>query len=128
MMVTFRISSGYNSFVRASADAFWRLQADIVKALQIYFKVPVEVRREDGRFIASCFLLDSTQEGPSKHETLAALTDAVQQYMTACCNDRTIDDLLHRHNLHLPGDNEELVTGHYIDVAIQLKIPGLDRN
>jgi hypothetical protein len=98
-----------------------------VKALQIYFKVPVEVRREDGRFVASCFLLDTLHEGPNKHETLVALTDAVQAFMTARCNDRAVDDMLHQHDLRLPEAGDELVTGHYIDVAIQLKIPALNQ-
>jgi hypothetical protein len=96
-----------------------------VKALQIYFKVPVEVRKEDGRFVASCFLVDSLHEGPNKHETLAALTDTVQAFMTRCCNDRALDDVLHQHDLRLPDPGDELVTGHYIDVSIQLKTPAL---
>ena len=97
-----------------------------MKALQIYFKVPVEVRREDGRFVASCFLLDTRHEGPNKHETLVALTDAVQTFMTERCNARAVDDMLHQHDLHVPDEGEELVTGHYIDVAVNLKIPALN--
>lgn len=94
----------------------------------MFFKLPVEIRQEDGRFVASCFLLDTPQEGPNKHETLAALTNAVQSYMTSCCGDRAIDAVLHRHDICLPDAGEELKTGHYIDVEVLLKIPAPRRN
>ena len=97
-----------------------------MKALQIYFKVPVEVRKEGGRFVASCFLLDTRHEGTNKQETLAALTDAVQAFMTTRCKDRTVDAVLRQHDLRLPEPADELVTGHYIDIAIALKIPALN--
>lgn len=97
-----------------------------MKALQIYFKVPVEVRKDGGRFVASCFLLDTLHEGPNKQEALAALTDAVQAYMTACCKNRAVDAVIHKHDLRLPDAGDELVTGHYIDIAIALKIPALN--
>jgi hypothetical protein len=41
-----------------------------VKAMQVFFKVPVEISEEGGRFVVSCFLLDGQHEGPNKHETL----------------------------------------------------------
>jgi hypothetical protein len=104
------------------------LDVNVVKALQIYFKVPVEVRREEGRFVASCFLLDTLHEGPNKHGALAALTDAVQAYMSACCDARALDEVLQQHDLRLPAAEDELVTGHYIDVSVQLKIPALNHN
>ena len=100
----------------------------MVKAMQVFFKVPVEVRQERGRYVASCFLLDSHQEGPNKHEALVALTNAVQSFMTSCCSDRSIDAVLHRHNLRLPNAGDELMTGHYIDVAVLLTIPFAGHN
>jgi hypothetical protein len=103
----------------------WRAGAYGVKALQIYFKVPVEIRKENGSFVASCFLLDSQHAASNKHEALVALTDAVQAFMTTCCDRRAIDDVLREHDLRRPDAGEELVTGHYVDVSIQLKIPAL---
>jgi hypothetical protein len=98
-------------------------EVDLVKAMQMFFKVPVEIRKVDGGFVASCFLVDAPQEGPNKHETLVALTNVVQEYVTSCCGDRAIDAMLHRHDLRLPEAGDELKTGHYIDVSILLKIP-----
>jgi hypothetical protein len=115
---------GYNLPV----DIPVRSQANIVKALQIYFKVPVEIRKKNGRYVASCFLLDIVQEGANKQETLAALTDAVQLFVTACCGSRELDEMLRRHDLRLPEVGDEMVTGHYIDVAVALKIPKLNKN
>lgn len=99
-----------------------------MKAMQVYFKVPVEVREENGRFIASCFLLESTHEGPNKHEALEALTNAVQTFMTACCGERTMDAVLHRHDLRLPDDGDEIHTGRFVDASILLKLPAANRN
>jgi hypothetical protein len=99
-----------------------------VKALQIYFKVPVEVRRDEGGFVASCFLLDDRFKGATKHDALMALTADVQELMTARCSARMLDALLRQYDLHVPDPNEELVSGHYIDVAVQLKIPGMNGN
>ena len=96
-----------------------------MKALQIYFKVPVDVRKDEGGFVASCFLLESQHAAPNKHEALVALTDAVQTFMTSCCDRRVVDDVLRQHDLRLSDAGEAVVTGHYIDVAIQLKIPAL---
>ena len=99
-----------------------------MKAMQMFFKVPVEIRQQDGRFIASCFLLDTHHEGANKHETLVALTNALQAFMTSCCGDRAIDAVLHRHDLRLPNVEDELRTGRYVDVSILLKIPAADRD
>jgi len=93
-----------------------------MEAMQMFFKVPVDIRQEDGRFVASCFLLDTEHEGPNKHETLESLTIAVQSYMTSCCAERSIDAVLHRYDLRLPEPGDELVTGHYIDVSVLLKM------
>ena len=49
-----------------------------MKALQVYFKVPADVQGEEGRFVASCFLLTATCTGATKHEALSALTEAVR--------------------------------------------------
>ncbi len=97
-----------------------------MKALHVYFKVPVEVRDENGRFVASCFLLPATCDGETKFEAISALTEVVRIFLTAQCTGRTLDDVLHRHDLQLPHPHEELVTGRYIDIAVQLKIPGLN--
>jgi hypothetical protein len=97
-----------------------------LKALQVYFKVPVEVRGENGAFVASCFLLSTTCSGPTKHEALDALTAAVQGFLSAQCAGRTLDEVLRRHDLRLPHPDEELVTGRYIDVSVMLKIPALN--
>jgi hypothetical protein len=97
-----------------------------LKALQVYFKVPADVQGEEGRFVASCFLLTATCTGATKHEALSALTEAVQAFLAQQCAGRTLDDVLRRHNLHLPHPDEELVTGRYIDVSVLLKIPALN--
>ena len=39
---------------------------------------------------------------------------------------RTVDEVLHQHDLSLPHPDEELVTGRYIDVSVMLKIPALN--
>lgn len=91
--------------------------------MQVYFKVPVEIKEKDGRYIASCFLVDTHSEGPTKHEALDALTEAVHTFMTTSARKRELDSILHRHDLRLPDQGEELATGRYIDVSIQLKIP-----
>lgn len=93
--------------------------------MQVFFKVPVQIRQESGRYIASCFLVDNLCEGSNKHEVLEDLTVAVQSFMTTCAQERAIDALLHRHDLRLPEKGEELATGRYIDIAIQLKVPAL---
>lgn len=97
-----------------------------MKALQVYFKVPVEVRDENGSFVASCFLLSTTCAGATKHEALDLLTAAVQDFLAAQCAGRTVDEVLHQHDLSLPHPDEELVTGRYIDVSVMLKIPALN--
>lgn len=93
-----------------------------MKAMHIVFKVPVDIEQIDGRFIASCFLLDTRHEGLTKHETLVALTGAVQSLLTSSCADRAIDAMLRRHDIRLPDAGDELETGHYIDVTVRLKI------
>jgi hypothetical protein len=50
----------------------------------------------------------------------------VQAFLAQQCAGRTLDDVLRRHNLHLPHPDEELVTGRYIDVSVLLKIPALN--
>jgi hypothetical protein len=94
-----------------------------VRALQIFFKVPVEVWQEDDCYFSSCFLLDTVHTGPNKHESLMALTDAVQGFMTICCNNRAVDDVMRQHGLCEPSADDEMATGNYIDISIRLKIP-----
>lgn len=103
-------------------------EVNSVKAMQMFFKVPVEIRQVGERFVASCFLLDAHHEGPNKHETLVALTNAVQAFMTSCCDDRAIDAMIRRHDLRVPEIGDELTTGHYIDVSILLKAPAAGSN
>ena len=91
--------------------------------MDMYFKVPVQIGQKDGRYIAKCFLVDLPSEGPTKHEALEALTEAVQSLVTSCAKDRSLDAMLHRHDLRLPDQGDELATGRYIDVSIRLKIP-----
>lgn len=92
-------------------------------AMQVYFKVPVQIGEENGRYLASCFLVDTPSEGATKHEALETLTKAVHSLMTSCARDRALDAMFHRHDLRLPEQGDELATGRYIDVSIQLKIP-----
>lgn len=96
--------------------------------MQVFFKVPVQIREENGRYIASCFLVDTHCEGPTKHEALETLTEAVHSFMTSCARDRTLDAMLRRHDLRLPDEGDELATGRYIDVSIQLKLPARNGN
>ena len=65
-----------------------------MKALQVYFKVPADVQGEEGRFVASCFLLTTPCGGATKHEALSALTEAVQAFLAQQCAGRTLDDVL----------------------------------
>lgn len=97
-----------------------------MKALQVYFKIPADVRGEQGCFVASCFLLKATCTGATKHEALDALTAAVQAFLAQQCAGRTLDDVLRQHDLRLPHPDEELVSGRYIDVAVLLTIPALN--
>ena len=94
---------------------------NLADAMQVYFKVPVQIRQENGRYFAECFLFDKHYDEPTKFEALASLTGAVQAFMTSCVRERGLDALFHRHDLRLPEINDELTTGSYIDVAIQLK-------
>lgn len=100
-------------------------ETKLADAMQVYFKVPVQIREEGGRFFASCFLVDVHCEGPTKFEALEDLTKVVQSFVTSCAKDRALDAVLHRHDLRLPDARDELATGRYIDVSIQLKIPAL---
>ena len=91
--------------------------------MQVYFKVPVQIGEENGRYLASCFLVDTPSEGPTKHDALESLTTAVHSLMISSARDRALDAILHRHDLRIPDQGDELATGRYIDVSIQLKIP-----
>lgn len=94
------------------------------KAICVSVKVPVEVHRENGRFIATCFLLTSSHDAPSKHEALKNIASAVQELMFSRFRDRDIDRLLQDHDLRAQLASNGIAGGSYIDVAVTLKASG----
>ncbi len=93
------------------------------KAIRVSVKVPVEVRQENGRFIATCFLLSSSHDAPSKHGALENLAGAVQALMFSRFKDRDIDRLLQDHDLRAHLASNGIAGGSYIDVSVTLKAP-----
>ena len=91
------------------------------KAIRVSFRVPVEVRQEDGRFIVTCFLLESRQEATSKHDAIENMAIAVQLKMFSRFNNRAIDALLRDHELDARHDSSGIEGGPYVDVSIMLK-------
>ena len=89
--------------------------------LEVNFKVPARVRQENGRFIATCFLVDSPFDAPSKDEALARLSAAVRLCMAEVIDARTFDEMLARHELRAHGRNETFEAGPYIEVAVALR-------
>lgn len=93
----------------------------MVAAVNVYMKLPTMVRVENGRYVASCFLLDQSYEGATKHDALDALTKAAQAYITLCYQERRLDALLQAHDLQVQSAGEDVTSGRYIDVAVILK-------
>ena len=93
------------------------------KALRVSFRVPVEVRQENGRYIATCFLLDVQREAPSKHEALEGMVKAVQLHLYSRFKDRTIDSLLRDHDLEAQPAPGGIEGSSYVDVSVMLKAP-----
>lgn len=90
------------------------------KAVQIFVKVPVEIRNEDGRIVTSCFLLDTAQEGSNKPAALDALTDAVRSFLISCFDNGSVDRMLHDHDLCAHDVRSSIIDGHYIEVSLTL--------
>ncbi|MGC2519401.1 MAG: hypothetical protein WA373_09895 [Burkholderiales bacterium] len=91
------------------------------KEIRVSFRVPVEVRQENGRFIATCFLLDSRQEATSKHDAIENMANAIQLQMFSRFRDRAIDTFLHDHGLDAHDESSGIEGGPYVDVSIMLK-------
>jgi len=91
------------------------------KTIRVSLRVPVDVREENGRYVASCFLLDSHQEATSKHDAIENMANAVQSHMSSRFNDRAIDALLRDHALDAQHGRSEVEGGPYIDISIMLK-------
>jgi hypothetical protein len=91
------------------------------KVLEMNFKVPAQVRHEDGRFFATCFLVETRHDAPSKSEALAKLSAAVRLRMGELIDARTFDRMLAHHALRAHGSNETFEAGPYIEVAVALK-------
>ena len=93
------------------------------KAIRVSLRVPVEIRQENSRFIATCFLLDFPQEAPSKHGVIERIANAVQMYLLSRFNDRTIDTFLDYHDLDVQQVSSGIVEyGPYIDVSVMLEV------
>lgn len=92
-------------------------------AVQVSLRLPVEVRQENERFIATCFLLDLYQEAPSKHDVLQRLTNAVQSQLYLHFKDRVFDSLLDVHGLKAQQELGGIEAGPYIDVSVILNTP-----
>ena len=90
------------------------------KAVHISVKLPVEIRNEEGRIVASCFLLDTSQEGSNKHDALDALTDAVRSFLISCFGIGSIDRMLHDHELCPQDVRGGVMDGRYIEVSLTL--------
>jgi hypothetical protein len=91
------------------------------KVLEVNFKVPAQVRHENGRFVATCFLVETRHDAPTKDEALARLSAAVRLRMGEVIDARAFDGLLARHELRSHGSNEAFEAGPYIEVAVALK-------
>jgi hypothetical protein len=91
------------------------------KAIRVSFRVPVEVRQENGRFITTCFLLESRHEAASKHDAIENMAIAVQLHMYSRFNNRRFDALLRDHALDAQNERSEIEGGPYVDVSIMLK-------
>ena len=91
------------------------------KAMRVSFRVPVEVRQENGHFIATCFLLESRQVAASKHDAIENMAIAVQLKMFARFNNRAVDAFLRDHEFDAQHESSGIEGGPYIDVSIMLK-------
>jgi hypothetical protein len=91
------------------------------KAIRVSFRVPVEVREENGRFIVTCFLLESPQEAASKHAAIDNMANAVQLQMFSRFNDRAVDAFLRDHEFDAQHESGGIEGRPYIDVSIMLK-------
>jgi hypothetical protein len=91
------------------------------KAIRVSFRVPVKVRQENDRFIATCFLLESLQEAGNKHDAIENMAIAVQLKMFSRFNNRAVDAFLRDHEFDAQNERSEIEGGPYIDVSIMLK-------
>lgn len=88
--------------------------------------MPVEVRSEDGKFVATCYLLDAPRQAPSKDAVIRQVADAVRSLLYLHFKDRTFDAFLREHDLSPQEAAAGIQPGSYIDVTVSLRAAELE--
>jgi hypothetical protein len=114
----------WNISSRSAALGGLEQVAAVRKGLRVSFRVPVEVRGEDGKFVATCYLLDAPREAPSKDAVIRHVADAVRSLLYLRLRDRTLDAFLREHDLSVHEAVEGIQPGSYIDVTVSLRAAG----
>jgi hypothetical protein len=91
-----------------------------VRALRLSLRVPANVRAERNGFVASCFLFDAAHRAPAKDEALRKLGRALEAWLCARLDDRTIDTFLRGHGFRAVEWPEAAGDGPYVDVSVAL--------
>jgi hypothetical protein len=90
------------------------------KGLRVSFRAPVEVSKRDGKFVASCYLLDAPHEAPSKDAAIQRVAGAIQSLMYLRLRNRSLDTFLWEHELRAQQAFDGISAGPYVDVSVTL--------
>jgi predicted RNase H-like HicB family nuclease len=90
--------------------------------MQIGFKLPFEIKKEDDWYIASCPVLDVHSQGKTEKQAKKNLVEALYLFLISCFQRGTIDDVLKECGFE-PGHSMKKPDGtKYLNVEIPFDV------
>lgn len=90
-------------------------------SVEFKFRLPIELKREERWFIASCPVLDVHSQGATEEEAKRNITDTLQLFIESCYERGTLEAVLKESGFTPTHDNVQLPNnGQIIDVSVPL--------